>query len=432
MIKNSRWFVIALAFVGVIICYMDRAALAYAVHPLEHEFHLSNQQFGVLSSGFGVGYLVMVFLGGVLVDRFGAHKIWGIAAFLWSLATVLIGFSTGLGMLLILRIMVGLAEGPSFPAFTRAATDWLPLKERNRALAFGLAAVPFASVIGAPISTHLIYFYGWQLMFIILGGAGLVWALIWWYFFNDKPNKSRLVTQLELDYLEQERLLEPSAMQCSGKTNWSFLLFNKTFWINNYAFFAFGYLLFFGITWLPGYLEQSFHLNIKQIGIFLILPWLLATLAILANGYISDWLWNRTKSLRISRSLPIGVSLIVSALCFIPAIYGHDITIAIISISIALMIGLMPNSCFYALNADLAPDMAATSLGIMDAFFALSGIVAPIITGYLTTMTGSFNIAIMIMMGLNLSSGILVLLFQNPDRELKNKFVHVERCCTSD
>ena len=419
MIRNSRWLMVTLAFLGIIICYMDRSALSYAIHPLEIEFHLNNSQFGLLLSAFGIGYLVMVFVGGVLVDNFGAHKVWGAAAFIWSIATMLIGFCSSFGILLFLRFMVGVSEGPSFPALTRVATDWLPLKERNRALAFGLAAVPFASVIGAPLSTHLIYYYSWQVMFIFLGIIGILWSFIWLIFFRNTPNESRLTSHQELNYIRKEKAKEPSNLQISkNPTKWQFILFNKTFLINNYAFFAFGYLLFFGVTWLPGYLEQSFHLALRSVGIFLILPWLLAALAIMTNGCLSDWLWHKTQSLRISRSLLIGGGMLLSALCFIPAIITHNMYIAIIFISLAIAIGLAPNSCFYALNADLAPDKAATSLGVMDVFLALAGIIAPTITGWLSSITGNFKIAIGIMFVLNISSAILVLFFQNPDEDL--------------
>ena len=420
--KSTRWAMVMLAFVGIIICYMDRAALAYAIKPLEQVFHLNNKDFGLLSSFFAVGYLIMVFLGGILVDYSGARMIWTISAFIWSIATILIGFSSGLTMLIILRLVLGLAEGPSFPALTRATTDWLPLKERNRALALGLAAVPFASVVGAPLTTHLLANYGWQFMFIFLGSVGVVWSLLWLLLFRNQPQQSKLISKKELTYLEEELAQDKHITHShSFKSNWKFILTNKTFLINNYAFFSFGYLLFFGITWLPGYLEQSFHLHIKKVGLFLTLPWLLATLAMLFNGWFSDWLWSKTKSLRISRSLLIAGGLILSSLCFIPAIMATTIHSALVFMSLALALGLMPNSSFYALNADLAPDMAGTSLGVMDTFLAFAGIIAPLLTGYLSNLTGNFKVAIGIMFALNISAGLLVLFFQNPDKDLANK-----------
>ncbi len=170
---HYRWTVIAFAFVAIIITYLDRSALSYAIGPLETLFHLSNQDFGIIASAFGVGYLLMTVLGGILVDRYGARRIWPVAGVFWSLACALIAFATGFAWLFVCRLLLGLAEGPSFPALTRVVSDWLPVSERGRALAIGLAAVPFASVIGAPLVSHLVALFGWRWMFVILGLLGI-------------------------------------------------------------------------------------------------------------------------------------------------------------------------------------------------------------------------------------------------------------------
>lgn len=94
----------------------------------------------------------------------------------------------------------------------------------------------------------------------------------------------------------------------------------------------------------------------------------------------------------------------------------HNETVAVISIALALGFGMVPNSCFYAINADLAPKCAGTSLGIMDCFFAISGILAPLITGYLVEATKHYEVAIIVMMVLVLCSSLLVVLFQHPDK----------------
>lgn len=412
---------LVLAFIGTLICYMDRSALSYAVLPIEHDFSLNNSQFGMILSAFGVGYLIMVAFAGTVVDKCGARKSWAIAAFLWSIATTLLGLCSTFAIIIVLRFLLGLLESPSLPSLTKVTTNWLSLNERNRALGLGLAAVPFSSVIGAPLSTHLIANYGWRVMFFVLGGLGIAWAILWFMLFRETPNQSKLTTPTELGYLEQENTTTPHIMHHNQTTSWKFILFNKTFLLNNYAFFAFGYLLFFGVTWLPGYFEQTFHMNIKTVGWFLVVPWLMSASAIFITGYIGDMLWIKTKSLRISRSMIMGIMMILSAVCFIPAILTNNINIAMIFMSFALCFGLAPNSCFYATNADLASDKVATSLGVMLTFFSCAGILAPLITGFLSSLTGNFKSAIAVMLFLNVSSGILVLLFQNPDKELLKK-----------
>src|SRR5207249_3558889 len=174
---------------------------------------------------------------------------------------------------------------------------------------------------------------------------------------------------------------------------------------------------FFALTWLPGYLEATYGVTLKQAGIFLIAPWLTAAILLAIAGYVSDYLWIKTKSIRKSRSHLIWMCQLASALCFLPAIFVHSLPIAITSISLGVGLGLMPNAAFYAINTDLAKDRAATSLGIMDAFFALAGIVAPALTGLLANATGNFTAAIGLLVMFTITSVIGVVLFQHPDRD---------------
>lgn len=424
---HYRWAVIGLGFLAIIVTYLDRMALSFAIGPLESLYHLSNANFGEIAAAFGVGYLVMTVGGGVLVDHFGARKIWSFSAVAWSFACALIGLATGYWWLFICRLLLGVAEGPGFPALNRVVADWLPTAERARALAFGLAAVPFASVIGAPLISYLVTVLGWRIAFFILGGLGIIWACIWYKSFRDQPPKSSYVSRDELlyiqDNLQQESTLFNSKVPIQHKqhTTWKFMLFNPSLLVNNYAFFAFGYLLFFALTWLPGFLEQTYAIKLKQVGFFLVGPWLLATLLLLLGGLFSDWIWEKTQSIRAARSHIIWACQILSALCFIPVVLFHSLTIALIFITLGLGIGLMPNAAFYAINTDLARDRAATSLGIMDCAFAAAGILAPLITGILSNWSGNFDAAIYLMIGLTVSSALAIILFQRPDKKLTDK-----------
>lgn len=413
-IKKYRWKIMILAFFAVIITYLDRSALSYAIKPLEETFNLTNEDFGIIASAFGIGYLIMTVIGGVLVDNFGARKIWSLSAFFWSLVCAAIGLCSGFISLLTLRLFLGIAEGPSFPALTRVVADWMPVSERARALALGLVAVPFASVVGAPFISWLITVFNWRITFVILGSFGVVWALIWYILFRDHPSQSKYTSDEERLYIKNNLTLptqSPSVVS-SQKTTWTFLLFNRDLLVNNYAFFTFGYVLFFAITWLPGYLEQTYHVDLKQTGLYLMLPWITASVLLILGGFLSDWIWNKTHSIRLARSHMIWVCQLLSAISFIPAIFAHSLPMAIFGISFGVGFSLMPNAAFYAINADVARDRAGTSLGIMDCAFAIAGILAPFLTGLLNSATGDFSSAIALMVILTLSSAFSIILWQ--------------------
>lgn len=415
--SRYRWVIVSICFLAIIINYLDRSAISYAIIPLKETFGFTNTDFGIISSAFGTGYLIMTVVGGILVDRYGARKVWPISSIFWSCACALLGLATGFWWFFIFRILLGIAEGPNFPALTRVASDWLPVSERVRAFAVGLAAVPFASVIGAPFISQLIATVGWRWMFFILGLLGIIWAILWYITFRDLPEHCSKVSEAERAHIQKELDSIPRHTDSSEtqKTTWRFMLLNRELLANNYAFFAFGYLLFFAITWLPGYLEQMYGINVKQAGWFLVLPWLTATVLLSLGGVLSDYLWKRTHNLRLSRSYIIAICQIISAICLMPVVFHPSLLVALISISLGVGFGMMPNAVFYTLNTDLARDRAATSLGVMNCAFALAGIIAPFLTGFLSTLTGNFTAAFTLLIGLTFTSAMTIIFFQRPD-----------------
>lgn len=425
-VGNYRWVIIGLGFAITLINYLDRSAISYARKAIELEYGLNDGHFGMIASAFAITYMVMTTVGGIMVDKWGSHRVWPAAAILWSVITAMMGLASGFWVLFAFRLILGLTEGPHFPALTRVVADWLPKTERATATAIGLSAVPFAHVLGGPLITNLIVSLGWKGMFVVLGVLGVVWSVVWVFLFRDYPESSKYVSDAELTHIRDGVVQTRDGSDQSrrshhlseGKTTWRFMLLNPSLMSNNLAFFAFGYLLFFAMTWLPGYLEKTYSLHLKEVGVFVIAPWLTAGILLASAGFISDWLMKKTGSARIARTHMIWICQLLSAICFIPLMFTHDLNVALTMISLGIGLGLMPNACFYALNTDLAKDRAGTSLGIMDSFFALAGILAPAITGFISEKTGSFSAAFGLLIFFSLASVVGIIIFQRPDRDM--------------
>ena len=421
-ISRFRWVVIGLLFFITIVNYIDRSAISYAVSDISRAFGLSPDSIGLILGAFGIGYLLTTFLGGIWADRYGAHKTLLVAALLWTIAIGATGLATGFAVLFGARVMLGIAEGPNFPVMNRVVADWLSPDERAIALSNALVAVPLSLAIGAPIVTFLILHIGWRGMFLVLAALGLLWLPVWWFWFRDFPEHSPHVNEAELAHIRDgaaPHADDPDAVHESRrqlKGLWTFLFTNPTLLANNWAFFIFGYYLFFFMTWLPSYLSRTYGMDLKQVGLFSILPWLLAAILLLGTGRLSDALLRKTGRLRIARSHPIWISQLLAALSIIPVILVHSGTVALIFVSLAVALGMAANSAFYAVNVDIATARSGTALGVMDAFFAIAGFAAPAVTGWLVHATGNFTAAFWLMAGLALSSVLVVLLFHHPDR----------------
>ena len=425
-VTRFRWMIIALIFAITLINYIDRSAISYAIGDIARDLQFSQHDkdlySGFILSTFSIGYMLTTLFGGIFADRYGARVTLFWAALLWSLASGLTGLATGFAMLACARVLLGVAEGPNFPSMNRGIADWLSSRERAIALSNSLVAVPLALAIGAPMATQLIIHVGWRGMFIVLMILGLAWLPLWWFLFRDFPEHSRFVNAAELEHIRDGKAIDrgiDSKTLRHRRRNvrglWKFLLSNPTLLANDWSFFVFGYFLFFFMTWLPTYLETAYHLDLRQVGLFSVLPWLTAAFFLWVFGYISDALLRKTGSFRIARSHPIWISQLLAGLCILPVIFVHNLAVMLVFISLAVGLSMSANAAFYAVNVDVARERSGTALGIMDTFFAISGFVAPLVTGWLVALTHSFNGAFGLMSVLALSSVVAVLLFHHPD-----------------
>ncbi|ODT99519.1 MAG: MFS transporter [Rhodospirillales bacterium SCN 65-16] len=420
-----RWFIVFLLFAITVVNYVDRAAIAYAIPMIQRDLGLSPAATGAVLGAFGLGYAMTTLLGGFAVDRYGARAVLTIAAILWSLSIGMTGLATSVAILYTARVLLGISEGPNFPALTGAVSHWLSPHERATALSNALLAVPLALAVGGPVVTQLLGWLDWRLTFILLFALSIAWVPFWYFFFRDDPAASRFVNKAELDHI---RTSDPgvSAAPHAPLKSWpsavalKLMFTNRTLLANYWAFFVFGYFLFFFMTWLPSYLEKKYGLNLAAVGLFSVLPWLSAAFLLWLFGRWSDHLLKTTGSLRVSRSYLIAGSQFVAALAVIPVALTSDLTVAIAGITVAVAASMGANAAYYAVNVDIVPQRAATALGIMDFAFAAAGFLAPAITGWVLDLRGSFADGFFLMAGLALSSVLVVLLFHHPDRDRQN------------
>ncbi|MEM6460989.1 MAG: MFS transporter [Pseudomonadota bacterium] len=416
--NRSRWLIVSLLFAITVISYVDRAAISFAVPTLEKEFGFSSSSIGLILGAFGIGYAITAIIGGAAIDRLGARRTLGVSVFVWSCSMATMGAASGFLSLLFSRAALGVAEGPNLPALNGTIGRWLPVRERAVALSAALVAVPLALAVGAVALSNLISIFGWRISFYMLSCLGFLWLPVWILFARTRPEDSPWTSQAERDYIAAGQPVDKLAEAKGTGAELKLLLRSPTFWTNCWAYLVFAYFLFFFMSWLPGYLHKSHGLELQQIGLVSVLPWLAGAIAMVFVGRLSDATLARTGSLRRSRSLPIAITQFIAVVAIIPVALTSSLIVAICGITVAVAASIGGNPAYYAVVTDIAPRLSGTSLGIMTMFFAVAGIAAPTLTGFLVDATGSFSPAFMLMAGLALSSVIAVLIFHQPDRDV--------------
>jgi sugar phosphate permease len=306
----------------------------------------------MILSAFGVGYMLLTALGGWLVDRYGPRMMWPIAAITWSLCVGFLGLAVGFWSFIGIRFLLGITEGPHFPAMSRSISKWLPPKERARALSLGLVAIPLSSVVGAPITSYLVADFGWRIMFFSISAIGIVWGFVWYFLFRDDPKDSERVSKSELALIQ-------TGSNCPLKAkdthiNWRFILTHPALIANNIAYFAFGYMLFFATLWLPGYFLSQHGLNLKSVGWYLTIPWLTGALFLKIGGIISDKLFQKTGKSRQARGHLIWSTQLLAAIFFICLSLTKSLPLSLLFLSLGIGFGMMPQSAFFSINIAFA------------------------------------------------------------------------------
>jgi ACS family glucarate transporter-like MFS transporter len=413
-----RWLILAILFAVTTINYADRATIAIAGPELKKLLGLSPVQMGFVFSAFAWSYVLAQLPGGWLLDRFGSKITYFFSIFLWSLFTMLmgtVGFLTGAAAvtaLFCLRLAVGAAEAPSFPGNSRLASSWFPTAERGTAAAIFNSAQYFATVLFGPLMGWLVHTHGWQSVFYVMGGLGIVMSFIWLKMVYGPKDHPR-INAAELAYIEAGGALvdlesKNKAVATTKLDTGSAirqLLSNRMLLGVYIGQYCINTLTYFFLTWFPVYLVTERHMTILKAGFVAALPAVAGFLGGVLGGVISDRLIKRGHSLSVARKTPIVCGLLL-AMSMIICNYVETDWLVIMVMSLAFF-GKGIGALGWAVVADTSPKEAGGLSGaLFNTFGNTAGITTPIVIGYILQETGSFAGAL-VYVGANAAVAIL-------------------------
>jgi len=405
-----RGWISLFLFTLAMINYVDRVALSVASKPIAEEFGLSKVAMGYLFSSFLWTYLLCLLPMGILVDRFGSKTLNAAGIALWSAATMMTGAAWSYASLIATRLAMGVGEATTFPTGGRVVREWIPAGERGITNSVFLAGTQAGPAVGALLVAWIVSQIGWRGSFVLVGAVGFVWLIAWLVWF-DVPERARWLGEAERTKILRERDADTHALnQRTSSTRVLDLLSTRTMWGLALAEGCAVYTQYLFLTWLPSYLQETRHLTIVKTGLFTAVPYAGAALLGIVLGRISDRILTRD-AVGQGRRRSMGVVMMLSSavILFTPFVENTWLILALFTLSLTGMATAI--SLNFSLVNDLLrnPEDSGKAMAILIVGGNSFGIAAPIVTGHVIQMTGSYNWAFGIA-GLLLVAGATILL----------------------
>ena len=385
---RRRWRIAWLLGLGVLVNYFDRVNLAVSHAALYTTFGISTVTFGYLSGAYNWTYALCQLPVGVLLDKFGIRRVGRVSIFLWSIASFAAAITPGLGGFFAARLLLGVGEAPTFPANAKAVGYWFPQGERSFATSIFDSAAKFASAIGVPLLGFLLLKIGWRWSFAATGIISLAYFLLFWKVYRD-PQDDPDLSAVEREYIaESPQTLAAAPLKPDSLT---YLLRQRKILGLALGSGSYNYVFYLLLTWLPSYLSSALHIDLMHSFLYTGVPWLFATFTdMLVGGWLVDALIKRGGSPSRIRKI-ILVCGTAFGLGILGAAQAHTPLRALLWISISIGGLSAAAPVVWSIPSLIAPRNSVGSVGgILNLSNQLSGIAAPIITGYLVAARQSY------------------------------------------
>jgi sugar phosphate permease len=405
--SSGRWYILFLISLMYLITYLDRVNISTVAPVLSKEFGFDTITMGFVLGAFNWSYALFQVPGGWLGDRFGPRLILTVIVVYWSLMTALTALATsdwsvstvqslfGNGLtgtvaiawsFAIIRFLFGIGEAGAFPVATRGMQLWFPREERGFVQGITHSASRLGAAIAPPIVVLIMTKLGWQWVFYLCAGIGIVWAILWALTYRNMPEDHPLVNQAELAHIrgtDGKGTINQANIERKATVPWGVLLRSPNMWAIMCAYFTYVYCLWIFLAWLPKYLVDARGFTLIKVGIFASLPLFAGVIGDTVGGMASDWLLKKTGSAKIARRSVAITGMLGCVAFMIPAAMTEDAYIAVYCLTASMFFLECTIGPSWAVPMDVGGKYSGTVSGIMNMAGNIGGALSPIAFGFL-------------------------------------------------
>lgn len=416
--SKRAWGMTGLVIFLYVVNYADKAVLGIIAQPLARELGLSSSQIGLVGSLFFLTFTIGGFLAGSLNTHLTLRWALLALAAVWSVVMLPLVIAASLTMLIVARMLLGLAEGPASALMHTATYSWHPPAKRGLPGAFLAGSASVAKIALAPILAFITVQWGWRAAILSLSVLGTAWIVSWLLGWAEGPFTAAS---------EKNSTKDAAAHAAAGtepNVPWRKIFLSRTFLSCCVLIIAVYALTTVVLTWLPSYFEVGLGYSALQAGSMFSLPSLVGLVLMIISGSVTDRMIQRGTPSRLVRIIVpcVGVLICGSILVFLPQISVPIAAVAAVSVGYGFAAIVFP-----LINAAISelcpPQQTAGTMGVFLAIMAIGGLVAPYATGVIVdnaaTPAEGYATAFQAIGVIGAIAAVLVLILANPERDRK-------------
>jgi sugar phosphate permease len=387
--RRIAWRIMPYLFILYMIAFLDRVNVGYAALDMTHALGFSPEVYGFGAGIFFVGYFLLEIPTSLLVEKWSARGCIARIMVSWGALAIMTGFIHTASQFYWVRFLLGAAEAGFFPGIVIYLSHWFRYEDRAKAVAFFMAAIPIANIIGSPISglllgIHWLGIAGWRWLFILEGIPAIVMGIVTLFYLTDWPHQAKWLPDDEREWITSELEKEKRQIREAGPLRILQAFRHKEVILLSVAYFFIVTGVYGFNFWMPTILKGLSGYSNLVVTLVAVLPYFAALAAILFAGWSSD----RTRE----RRWHTAIAMLIASLGLLLSAVLHGsvaLEVSMFCLAAAGMYGYLPG--FWALPSSfLTGTAAAASIGLINSIGNLGGFLGPYIVGYLNNKTHSF------------------------------------------
>ncbi|KAI4456277.1 solute carrier family 17 [Holotrichia oblita] len=353
---------------------------------------------GIMLSAYYWGYLMSMFPGSQIAEIVSAKWVFFFAVAINVVCTMATPIScyTHYSLVYIMRILQGIGGGVTFPTTHVLLAHWAPPIERSIMGSIAFSGTLLGTVLSNLLCGVIAIELGWEWIFYIMGTLSSIWLLLWGFLVTSRPRGAKLISQKELDMIEESLGEKPSAdgevkKKKRRKVPWLSIARSLPFWAILVAHTGSNWAFYMLLVNMPIFMKQVLKFDMSEVTLFSSIPYFTMWLACICIGQTMDMLRKRKKlTTTWARKIATLIASVPVACClFVLCLIRCQKMVAVILLTVALTaLGAM-YSGFMTNHIDIANNYAGTLMGLTNTIGTIPGIVGPLFVGAMTNIDPS-------------------------------------------